>query len=361
MDFSDLSENTELQKQSFLEDLKSKFKAVQEKNTELMTELNGLPPETEIRSDNKEAIIQGIKDVIAPVAEFGDNTTTYHFKNQGGQPVNITVNNDQSNISFETFGEKPTAFREALTPISNKATELKTGARGVEPERQPAIEEAARKLNRLVERFEYLASIFETRQYREFVIEVDNPVQLANAVVVAKTEADNLKLIADDASTLASNLQNETERARLDTREKKEDLDRAKAALDQTPGDARLENAVAVAQQEWEAAVEDFEQFAAASTNAKIGLKMQKKKLEWPQLLPPDYPVLAFWHTLTSFRKLFMPRHICTENLLPRHQPETFSKRRPLQPWTRKTQPTGYFRIYLNETKALLQADQLNR
>ena len=37
-------------------------------------------------ADNKEAIIQGIKNVIAPVAEFGDNTTTYHFKNQGGQP-----------------------------------------------------------------------------------------------------------------------------------------------------------------------------------------------------------------------------------------------------------------------------------
>lgn len=269
MDFSDLSDYTELQKQSFLEDLKSKFKAVEDKNTELMTELNGLPPDTKIGSVNKEAIIQGIKNVIASVAEFGDNTTTYHFENQNGQAVNITVNNNQSNISFETFGGKPTAFREALTPISNNANELKTAARGVEPERQPAIEQAARKLNRLVERFEYLASIFETRQYREFVIAVDNPVQLANAVVAAKTEADNAKLIADAASTLASDLQNETERARLDTREKKGNLDRAKEALDQTPGDARLGNAVAAAQQEWEAAVEDFERSAAASTAAK--------------------------------------------------------------------------------------------
>ena len=75
-----------------------------------------------------------------------------------------------------------------------------------------------------------------------------------------------------------------------------------------------------MAQQEWEAAVEQFNNGQPLLPTQKSGLKMQKKKPEWPQLLPPDYPVLAFWHTLTSFRKLFMPRHICTENLLPRHQ-----------------------------------------
>ena len=269
MDFSELSEYAELQKRGFLEDLKSKFKAVQEKNKELMDELNGLPQETEIGSVKKEAIIQGIKNVIAPVAEFGDGTTTYHFKNQGGQAVDIEVNNDQSNISFDTFSEPPTAFMEVLTPISNKATNLKTAAQGVDRERSLGIEMAATKLDRLVKSFEYLASTFKTPQYREFVIEVANPVQLANEVVEANTEADDRQRIADLASTEASNLQTQTERARLDTRRKKEFLDAEIAALAQRPELNALQGAVGAAQQEWEAAVEKFEQLAAASAAAK--------------------------------------------------------------------------------------------